>query len=69
MQMKLEKKKSLTMDKIMKKLRSAQKKAQEMRSTIRTNQTHQVSKENDKAMVFRTRRMDFLSGCFRCHAY
>ncbi|CAO2817798.1 unnamed protein product [Amaranthus hypochondriacus] len=69
LEMKLEKKRSLTMDKIMKKLRSAQKKAQEMRSTIRTNQTHQVSKENDKAMVFRTRRMDFLSGCFRCHAY
>lgn len=69
MQMKLEKKRSLTMDKIMKKLRSAQKNAQEMRSTILTNQTHQVSKENDKAMFFRTRRMGLLSGCFRCHAF
>ncbi|XP_057516882.1 uncharacterized protein LOC130798049 isoform X2 [Amaranthus tricolor] len=69
LEMKLEKKRSLTMDKIMKKLRSAQKNAQEMRSTILTNQTHQVSKENDKAMFFRTRRMGLLSGCFRCHAF
>lgn len=69
-QMKLEKKRSSSMDKIMKKLRSAQKRAQEMRSSVLANQAHQVSRSNHKAVSFRrTRQMSSLSGCFTCHAF
>lgn len=57
------------MDKILKKLKSAQKKAQEMRSAILDNQALQVSKNSNNAMSFRTRQMGSLSGCFTCHAF
>ncbi|XP_022772882.1 uncharacterized protein LOC111315436 [Durio zibethinus] len=70
LEMKLEKKRSSSMDKIMKKLRSAQKKAQEMRSYMLANQTHQVTRTSHKAISFlRTRHMGSLSGCFTCHAF
>ncbi|GER40178.1 remorin [Striga asiatica] len=62
LEMKLEKKRSSSMDKIMNKLRSAQKKAQEMRSSVLTNQTAGPS-------VQRTRPIGSLSGCFSCHAF
>lgn len=58
------------MDKIMGKLRSAQKRAQEMRSSILVNQAHQVARTSQKAVSFRrTRQMGSLSGCFICHAF
>lgn len=69
-QMKLEKKRSSSMDKIMNKLRSAQKKAQEMRTLVLSNQAHHVPRTSHKAMSFRrTRQMGSLSGCFTCHAF
>lgn len=69
-QMKLEKKRSSSMDKIMNKLRSAQKRAQEMRSSVLVNQAHQVTRTSHKAVLFRrTRQMGSLSGCFTCHAF
>ncbi|XP_074273278.1 uncharacterized protein LOC141596900 isoform X2 [Silene latifolia] len=72
LEMKLEKKRSSSIDKIMKKLRSAQKKAQEMRSAILTSQSLQVSRtNNNNVMSFRRTRqqMGSLSGCFTCHAF
>ncbi|CAA0840672.1 Remorin family protein [Striga hermonthica] len=67
LEMKLEKKRSSSMDKIMNKLRSAQKKAQEMRSSVLTNQTAGPS---DRALsLWRTRPIGSLSGCFSCHAF
>lgn len=70
LQMKLEKKRSSSMDKIMKKLRSAQKRAQEMRSSVLANQSHQIAGTSRKAGVSRrTRQMGSLSGCFTCHAF
>lgn len=70
LQMKLEKKRSSSMDKIMSKLRSAQKRAQEMRSSVLVNQPHQVTRTSQKALSFRrTRQMGSLSGCFTCHAF
>uniref|UniRef100_M1ADW6 DNA binding protein n=1 Tax=Solanum tuberosum TaxID=4113 RepID=M1ADW6_SOLTU len=70
MQMKLEKKRSSSMDKIMNKLRSAQKKAHEMRSSMLANQSHEVTRSSSKALSFRqTRQIGSLSGCFTCHAF
>ncbi|KAL7085216.1 hypothetical protein ACP275_14G268300 [Erythranthe tilingii] len=63
LEMKLEKKRSSSMDKIMNKLRYAQKKAQEMRS-------HQIGRPSEKALSFRrARQITSLSGCFTCHAF
>ena len=68
--MKLEKKRASSMDKIMNKLRLAQKKAQEMRSSVLDNQAHQVARNSHKAILFRkTSQMGSLSGCFTCHAF
>lgn len=70
LEMKMEKKRSLSMDKIMKKLRSAQKRAQEMRSSVLARQVHQVSRTSHKALIFRrTRPGGSLSGCFTCHVF
>ncbi|CAK7347533.1 unnamed protein product [Dovyalis caffra] len=70
LEMKLEKKRSSSMDRIMNKLRSAQKRAQEMRSSVLANQAHQVSTNSHKAVSFRiTRQKGPLSGCFTCHAF
>lgn len=70
LEMKLEKKRSSSMDKIMNKLRSAQKKAHEMRSSMLANQSHEVTRSSSKALSFRqTRQIGSLSGCFTCHAF
>lgn len=70
LEMKLEKKRSSSMDRIMNKLRSAQKRAQEMRSSVLANQAHQVSSNSHKVLSFRrTRQKGSLSGCFTCHAF
>ncbi|KAF4395334.1 hypothetical protein F8388_001721 [Cannabis sativa] len=50
LEMKLEKKRSSSMDKIMKKLKSAQKRAQDMRSSVLANQAHQVPRSNHKVL-------------------
>ncbi|MCI93563.1 DNA binding protein, partial [Trifolium medium] len=41
------------MDKIMNKLRFAQKKAQDMRSSVSANQAHQIARTSNKVMSFR----------------
>ncbi|KAG4944589.1 hypothetical protein JHK85_049235 [Glycine max] len=70
LEMKLEKKRASSMDKIMTKLRLAQKKAQEMRSSTLANQPHQVPRTPHKAILFsRASQMGSLSGCFTCHAF
>ncbi|KAK7383141.1 hypothetical protein VNO78_28812 [Psophocarpus tetragonolobus] len=70
LEMKLEKKRASSMDKIMNKLRMAQKKAQEMRSSVLANQPHQVARTPHKAILFsRASQMGSLSGCFTCHAF
>lgn len=57
------------MDKIMNKLRSAQKKAQDMRSSVSDNQA-QDGRTSRKALAIRkTRQMGSFSGCFTCHAF
>lgn len=68
--MKLEKKRSSSMAKIMNKLRTSQKKAEEMRSSMVTTQGHEVTRASRKALSSRpTRRMGSLSGCFTCPAF
>lgn len=58
------------MDKIVNKLRLAQKKAEEMRSSVSSNQTDQVVKTSHKASSFlRNSQMRSLSGCFTCRAF
>ncbi|XP_076946303.1 uncharacterized protein LOC143617723 [Bidens hawaiensis] len=75
LEMKLEKKRSSSMDKIMNKLRSAQKKAQEMRGAVLSNQTHHhhqgaVRSSSHKAIsLIRTPHIGSISGCFTCHAF
>ncbi|KAK1405751.1 Remorin, C-terminal protein [Heracleum sosnowskyi] len=70
LEMKLEKKRSSSMDKIMKRLKSAQKKAREMRRSDVVNQAHQVATTSHKLLFFRrTRQISSLSGCFTCHAF
>ncbi|TYI82414.1 hypothetical protein E1A91_D05G219000v1 [Gossypium mustelinum] len=70
LEMKLEKKRSSSMDKIMNKLRSAQKRAQDMRNSMLANQAHQVTKTSHMAISFRrTRQTSSLSGCFTCQAF
>ena len=60
--MKLEKKKSSSMDKILNKLRVAQVKAQKMRSTVSVDE---VPKTNHKIFSFKKYvQMGSFSGCF-----
>ncbi|KAL4559547.1 hypothetical protein LXL04_031689 [Taraxacum kok-saghyz] len=67
LEMKLEKKRSSSMDRIMKKLRIAQKKAQEMRESQSYNK---VAKSSHKAMsLIKTRHLVAFSGCFTCPAF
>ncbi|KDP31937.1 hypothetical protein JCGZ_12398 [Jatropha curcas] len=69
LEMKLEKKRSLSMDKILNKLRKAQIRAQEMRNTVSAAEEHQLSKISHKISFFhRHARLSFLSSCFTCHA-
>ncbi|XP_076939967.1 uncharacterized protein LOC143608965 [Bidens hawaiensis] len=77
LEMKLEKKRSSSMDKIMNKLRSNQKKAQEMRGSVLSKHAHdQVSARTSSASscsshkaIIRTPQIGSLSGCFTCHAF
>ncbi|KAL6527383.1 hypothetical protein OROGR_016473 [Orobanche gracilis] len=71
LEMKLEKKRSSSMEKIMNKLRSAQKKAQEMRSSVMTNRdNNQIARPSDRALPFRRLRpIGSLSGWFTCHVF
>ena len=67
--MKLEKKRASSMDKILNKLRMAEMKADEMRSSISGSQANQDSKTSHKGASFRKNvQMGSLGGCFTCHA-
>lgn len=69
-QMKLEKKRSSSMDKIVKKLKSAQKKAQEMRNFVLANQMSQVDGSSQRVVSSgRSPQRTSLSSCFTCHAF
>ncbi|KAF3324089.1 Remorin, C-terminal region [Carex littledalei] len=70
--MKLERKRSSSMDKILNKLKFAQKRAQEMRTQTQTssNQTQKLSRGSKQVPHFhRNGQMASLSGCFTCHAF
>lgn len=68
--MKLEKKRSSSMDKIIKRLKSAQKKAQEMRNSVLANQMNQVDGSSHGGISsVRNLQRTSLSGCFTCHAF
>ncbi|KAJ4812595.1 Remorin family protein [Rhynchospora pubera] len=70
--MKLERKRSSSMDKILNKLKFAQKKAQEMRTETRTssNKTQEISKGSKQVPHFyKNGQMTSLSGCFTCHTF
>lgn len=69
--MKLEKKRASSMDKIMSKLRSAQKKAQEMRSSVLANEVNEVARSppHRDTSFRRSRHMGSLGGCFICHIF
>lgn len=70
--MKLEKERSSSMDKIVKKLDSAQKKAQEMRNSVLANQMSQVDRSSQRQGAVssgRSPQRTSLSGCFTCHAF
>ena len=54
------------MDKILSKLRMAQMKAQEMRSSISGKEDEQIPKTSEKATFFHIRMSSF-SICFTCH--
>ncbi|XP_050380011.1 uncharacterized protein LOC126797417 [Argentina anserina] len=70
LEMKLEKKKSSTMDKIMKKLSRAQVKANKMRSSMAVTDGHQVPETPRKARSFSKRiRMGSLQKFFTCNAF
>uniref|UniRef100_A0A7N0UXH6 Remorin C-terminal domain-containing protein n=2 Tax=Kalanchoe fedtschenkoi TaxID=63787 RepID=A0A7N0UXH6_KALFE len=70
LEMKLEKKRLSSMDKIMNKMRLAQKKGQEMRRVVLANQAQQASSSSDRAISLRaTRPLSSLSACFICRAF
>lgn len=67
--MKLEKKRAASMDKILSKLRMAEMKAEEMRSSISESQANQDSKTSHKVASFRKNvQKGSLGSCFTCHA-
>ncbi|KFK36165.1 hypothetical protein AALP_AA4G086500 [Arabis alpina] len=68
LEMKLEKKRSSSMEKIMRKVKSAEKRAEEMRRSVLDNQVPSASRR--KAISFRRSgkaKIASLSGCFTCH--
>ncbi|CAM8945711.1 unnamed protein product [Rhodiola kirilowii] len=74
LEVKLEKKRSSSMDKIMNKLRSAQRRAQDMRSSVLANQAQNElsTMTSQKAILShkgKTHQVRSLSGCFTCHAF
>ncbi|XVE87123.1 hypothetical protein DITRI_Ditri18aG0091000 [Diplodiscus trichospermus] len=68
LEMKLEKKRSASMDKILSKLTMAQMRAQEMRSSISGKEDEQIPKTSNKVTFFHIRMSSFRS-CFTRHAY
>ncbi|XP_022138778.1 uncharacterized protein LOC111009843 isoform X2 [Momordica charantia] len=70
LEMKLEKKRSSSMDKIINKLKYSQKKAQEMRNSVLANQMSQVEGSSRGVISSgRSPQRTSLSGCFTCHAF
>ncbi|XWS33607.1 hypothetical protein CRYUN_Cryun22dG0097600 [Craigia yunnanensis] len=69
LEMKLEKKRSASMDKILSKLRMAQMKAQEMRNSISGKEDEQIPETSQKVTFFQIRMSSFSNCCFTCHAY
>ncbi|XP_010538113.1 PREDICTED: uncharacterized protein LOC104812570 [Tarenaya hassleriana] len=71
LEMKLEKKRTSSTEKIMKKLRSAQKRAQGMRNSILTNHGQQCPSTTSRKVVSfrrRTRKIVSITACFTCSA-
>ncbi|KAL3525688.1 hypothetical protein ACH5RR_014060 [Cinchona calisaya] len=67
LEMKLEKKRSASVDKILNKLRAARTKAQQTRSSIRENQAHHRSSRISRKVFFpKYTRTSSLSRCFFC---
>ncbi|CAM0951671.1 unnamed protein product [Alopecurus aequalis] len=67
---KLEKKRSSSLDRILNTLRSAQRKAQGMRDEATASQDEQLSRKAKRTpRVTKNRQMRSLSGCFTCHAF
>uniref|UniRef100_A0A1J3K0H2 Remorin C-terminal domain-containing protein n=1 Tax=Noccaea caerulescens TaxID=107243 RepID=A0A1J3K0H2_NOCCA len=72
LEMKLEKKRSSSMEKIMRKVKSAEKKADEMRKSVLDNRVVSNASSRGKSLCFRRsgkKKIVSLSGCFTCHAY
>lgn len=72
-QMKLEKKRSSSMEKIMRKVKASEKKAEEMRKSVLDNRVVSNASSGGKSLCFRRsgkkKKIVSLSGCFTCHAY
>ncbi|CAH8386245.1 unnamed protein product [Eruca vesicaria subsp. sativa] len=66
LEMKLEKKRSSSMAKIMRKVKSAEKKAEEMRRSVLENRAPRASR--GRTFIFQKKMASF-SGCFTCHAF
>nr|XP_043637362.1 uncharacterized protein LOC122608331 [Erigeron canadensis] len=70
LEMKLEKKRSSSMDRIMQKLRSSQKKAHEMRESVLSTKSQEGATSSQKAIsVIKIRHIRSLTGCFTCPAF
>ncbi|XP_020675101.1 uncharacterized protein LOC110094249 isoform X1 [Dendrobium catenatum] len=70
LEMKLEKKRSSSMEKILNRLRSAQRKAQDMRSSVVDRQVYMVPRTGRRVSYLRKYgRMSSFRGCFTCHAF
>lgn len=70
LEMKLEKKRSTSMEKILNRLKSAQRKAQDMRSSVVDTQVCMVPRTGQRVSYFRKYgRMSSFRGCFACHAF
>ncbi|ANM58009.1 Remorin family protein [Arabidopsis thaliana] len=70
LEMKLEKKRSSSMEKIMRKVKSAEKRAEEMRRSVLDNRVSTAS--HGKASSFKRsgkKKIPSLSGCFTCHVF
>ncbi|XP_044949016.1 uncharacterized protein LOC123398630 isoform X1 [Hordeum vulgare subsp. vulgare] len=68
--MKLEKKRSFSLDRILNTLRSAQRKAQGMRDAATASQDEHVCRKAKKTShVTKNGQIRSLSGCFTCHAF
>ncbi|CAI9758807.1 unnamed protein product [Fraxinus pennsylvanica] len=68
LEVKLEKKRSASMDKILNKLKTAQMKAQFMRNSLSKNHARQAPRASNRRFLFCTYvRMGSLSNCFCCH--